>query len=469
MKNNGTTFVLVAINARYSHASHALRCLAANLGAFRSQTTLLETTLEERPLVLAERILALSPKVVGFSVAIWNVEQSVKTMEILRLIAPDVCIIAGGPAMAGVQSLLCADVVVDGEAEKILPKILEDLQTEKPVEPLYRPQPVDLATVQLPYDEYTQEDLRQRLVSVESSRGCRQHCSYCQSASGGLRLVPLDRFFAAMEQLLARNLSEFRMLDRSLDASPERALAILDFFLNRLPKDGRLHVELTPGALLPELLAKIQAFPVGMLHLELGVQSFNPSVLATIRRRGNPDAVERDLRFLVTETGAEIHADLIAGLPGESWESFAAGFDRLYRIGPDHIQLGILKLLSGAPLAEEIAEHHLVFSPHPPYDLLASPLLSFTDMQRLRRLARYYDLFVNAGRFPKTCRLLLEGDSPFAAWTAFGDWLWKHEGREHSISLPRQEILLGQYLTIPQAKDALKEDALWRERPRKCC
>jgi radical SAM superfamily enzyme YgiQ (UPF0313 family) len=389
-------------------------------------------------------------------------------MELLRLIAPEICIIAGGPALAGVQSLPCADVVVDGEAEEILPKILEDLLAKKPVESIYRPQPVDLASVQLPYDEYTQEDLRQRLVSVESSRGCRQHCSYCQSASGGLRLVPLEHFFAAMEKLLARGLSEFRMLDRSLDASPERALAILDFFLTHLPKDGRLHVELTPGALPPEILAKIQAFPAGMLHLELGVQSFNPSVLAAIRRRGSPEAVERDLRFLVEETGAEIHADLIAGLPGESWESFAAGFDRLYRIGPDHLQLGILKLLHGAPLATEIEQHQLVFSPHPPYDLLASPLLSFADMQRLRRLARYYDLFVNAGRFPKTCRLLLDGDYPFAAWTAFGDWLWSQEGREHSISLPRQEILLRQYLLSEQAEATLKEDAQRREsqRPR---
>ena len=42
-----------------------------------------------------------------------------------------------------------------------------------------------------------------------------------------------------------------------------------------------------------------------------------------------------------------LHADLIVGLPGETLESFAAGFDRLVALGPQEIQVGILKRLRG--------------------------------------------------------------------------------------------------------------------------
>ena len=65
--------VLATANARYSHCSLGLRYLMANLGDLRSRAKMMEFTINERPADLAEKILALRPRIVGLSVAIWNV------------------------------------------------------------------------------------------------------------------------------------------------------------------------------------------------------------------------------------------------------------------------------------------------------------------------------------------------------------------------------------------------------------
>ena len=109
-----------------------------------------------------------------------------------------------------------------------------------------------------------------------------------------------------------------------------------------------------------------------------------------------------------------IHADLIAGLPGESLESFAAGFDRLIALGPHEIQVGILKRLRGTPIVRHDAEWRMVYNPHPPYEILQNRLIDFATMQKLRRFARYWDLVGNSGNFVETTPLIwsIEGGRP---------------------------------------------------------
>src|SRR5205823_12838444 len=109
-----------------------------------------------------------------------------------------------------------------------------------------------------------------------------------------------------------------------------------------------------------------------------------------------------NLRYLREETGVHIHTDLIVGLPGESVESFAAGFDRLVAMRPQEIQVGMLKRLRGTPIVRHDAEWATVYSPHPPYEILQTKLINFATMQRLRRFSRYWDLIANSGNFVET-------------------------------------------------------------------
>lgn len=133
-----------------------------------------------------------------------------------------------------------------------------------------------------------------------------------------------------------------------------------------------------------------------------------------------------------------IHADLIVGLPGESLESFGQGFNRLFRIRPQEIQVGILKHLKGTPIVRHSDVWQMVYSLHPPFEILSNRLLDFETLHRLRRFARYWDLIGNSGNFVGTVRLITDHQpSAFERLLHLSDWLYDQEQRRHGISLIR--------------------------------
>ena len=191
----------------------------------------------------------------------------------------------------------------------------------------------------------------------------------------------------------------------------------------------------------------IVQFPPGALQFEVGIQTFDEEVAALISRRQNYDRLAENLRFLRAETGVHVHADLIAGLPGETLESFGAGFDRLVALRPQEIQVGILKRLRGTPIVRHDREWGMTYGAHPPYEILKTRLIPFADVQRLRRFARYWDLVGNSGNFVETTPLLWRaGDSPFAGFMKWSDWLFAKTGRTHGIALVRLMELLVEFL-----------------------
>jgi hypothetical protein len=181
--------------------------------------------------------------------------------------------------------------------------------------------------------------------------------------------------------------------------------------------------------------------------------------------------MKKSVRFLRGQTGGHIHADLIAGLPGETFESFGAGFDRLIALGPQEIQVGILKRLRGTPIVRHDEAWQMVYNPHPPYEILQNKLIDFATMQRLRRFARYWDLVGNSGNFIETTPLIWnEGDvmsaaaSPFGLFMRWSDWLHARTGRSDGFALARLMELLFEFLTGELKRDPHRiAAALWRD------
>ena len=190
------------------------------------------------------------------------------------------------------------------------------------------------------------------------------------------------------------------------------------------------------------------------MQFEVGIQTFDDATSKNISRRQNLERLEANFRFLREETGVHIHADLIVGLPGEGIESFGQGFDRLVRMNPQEIQVGILKRLRGTPIVRHDAEHGMLYAPHPPYEILQTRDISFSDMQRMRRFARYWDLVANSGHFTSTLRLLWkETSSPFKEFLRFSDWLHAKLGRTHQIALHVIAQCLCEFLAEEAAMD----------------
>lgn len=444
--------LLATLNARYIHAAFGLRYLMANLGELRPRAEILEFDINQRAIEIVDSIVAKNPRLLGLGVYIWNVSQTTEVVAMLKRVRPDLIIVIGGPEVSfeteGQEIVRLADHVITGEADlafaetcraifagKALPKII----------PAQLPLPDQL---QLPYDLYSDADIAHRVLYVEASRGCPFTCEFCLSSLDvPVRSFALEPFLAALDDLLARGATQFKFVDRTFNLNLGSSRAILEFFLARWKEGLFVHFEMVPDRL-PEALREVIAkFPPGALQFEVGIQTFDDATSKNISRRQNLARLEDNLRFLRAETGVHIHADLIVGLPGEDMASFGRGFDRLLALGPQEIQVGILKRLRGTPIVRHDTEWEMVYSPNPPYEILQNKLLDFAAMQRMRRFARFWDLVGNSGNFVESTPLLwTEGASPFASFLEFSDWIAARIGRHHSIALATLSEQLFTYL-----------------------
>ncbi|MBF0096223.1 MAG: DUF4080 domain-containing protein [Magnetococcales bacterium] len=452
--------VLVALNARYQHSAFGLRYLLANLAELRPQATLLEFEQSDLMEEVAEAIAQQQPRIIGLSVYIWNVEAVRRLLRLLKCIAPHWPVVLGGPEVShetAEQSWLAlADYVICGEGEEAFVALCRSiLAGTPPPEKILHPPLPDLERLVLPYAEYSTQDIAQRVIYVERARGCPYRCAFCLSAlDERVRLLPRQKFLQAMADLLARGVRQFKFVDRTFNLALEESVAILDFFRAHLDLGLFIHLEMVPDRLPLPLRALIVQFPPGTLQFEVGIQSFNPEVQARIDRRWQRAESLANLRWLVEESGVHLHTDLIIGLPGESLASFADGFDQLLAINPQEIQVGILKRLRGAPIARYSAEFAMVYNPDPPYDLLANDQLDFLLLRRLKRFARYWDLFGNSGRFQQVRTLFGQQGSAFGQFLQLSDWLYATIGRTHAISLRDQFSYLQRGLTEGLGWDA---------------
>lgn len=447
--------VLTTLNARYTHSAFGLRYLRANLGALADQTEIVEFNIQDRPIDIVEALVHRQPAVLGLGVYIWNAEPALRVVELLRAVAPEIVIVLGGPEVSyetTIQPLYeLADYVVVGEGEVAFRELCESLDAgTRPDNKVIHGGLPDVESLALPYGLYTDEDCAQRVIYVEASRGCPFRCEFCLSAlDKAVRGFPLDAFLAEMETLLERGVRRFKFVDRTFNLKLDVARRILNFFLERMTADLFVHFEMIPDRFPAELRELVAAFPPGALQFEVGVQTLTPEVEKRISRRQNHKKLHDNLRYLTSETGVHIHADLIIGLPGETVETFAAGFDALWATGVHEIQVGVLKRLRGAPVIRHTEEWAMVYSPRPPYEILRNSSIDFALMNRLKRFARYWDVFANSGRHRTSLERLVLADqaSAFSAFLEFSDWTYDTLSRTSKISLGNQYETLFRFAT----------------------
>ncbi len=446
--------VLATVNTKFQHAAFGLRYLLANLGDLFSRAVLKEWSLGVRERDVVEQILKENPIVVGFSVYIWNVSTITTICSLLKRISPQTVVVIGGPEVSHeweqTELFRLSDYLIRGEGDIAFADLARALLAgERPENKVVTGGLPPLDQLAWPYPYYSDFDLEhQRMIYVEASRGCPFQCHFCLSSlDRSVRNFPLDSFLQQMGSLVDRGVKQFKFVDRTFNLKASTSLAILNFFLERYREGMFFHFEMIPDRLPPELRSVIVEFPPGVLQFEVGIQSFNPEVCARIGRRQNFEALESNLRFLAERTGVHVHADLIAGLPGEDLQSFAAGFDRLQALGVAEIQVGILKRLRGTPITLATEEWGMVYASESPYEVLSTSHLSFFELQQLQRFARYWDLVANSGRFPRALEPLLEGESAFAEFMRFSDWLYCRLSTTGGISLKRLSGELALYLS----------------------
>src|SRR3989339_614573 len=415
--------ILATINSKYSHCALGLRYLLANLKELISETSIREFTSEQRPVDIAEELLQEDPTIVALGIYIWNLEISTEVVKIIKQINPQCCIVLGGPEISYEyhhrEIFIHCDFLITGEAEEAFYNLcLRILSGDKCSLPkVITPAPPDLTTLTLPYDYYLPADIQNRIIYLEASRGCPYGCEFCLSSIGpNLRYFNIEQIMAAIEALWSKGVRSFKFIDRTFNLQINSCKKILSYFLHKLPETFFIHFEMVPD-LLPEELKKIVTqFPPEHLQFEIGIQTFNEEVCHRIGRKQNSQQSIANLSFLLAKTSVHLHTDLIIGLPGESIESIKNSFDKLLSLVPHEIQVGLLKKLKGTTLGRHDTAYQMKYSFNTPYEILENSEIDFMTMQRLKRFARFWELFYNKKNFPMTLALLWNNDknsSPF--------------------------------------------------------
>jgi anaerobic magnesium-protoporphyrin IX monomethyl ester cyclase len=483
--------LLTTLHSKYIHASLALPCLAAACGHDCGEVRICEFTVHEPKEQILAALLAPQPEVIAFSIYIWNRTATLELIDALAVVRPQLRIIVGGPELSWESEALLKDhpgitALIRGEGERPFAALLAAWagtvpaggQSPSPppntllrcgsdlIEGPFVAPPTDLDTLPSPFAA-GRVDLQRGLVYYESSRGCPYSCAFCMSAPDPtVRSFSLARIESDLQLLLDAEVAQIKFVDRTFNYDGVRSRAIWEFLL-RHNRKSHFHFEIGAHLLDEESLALLATVPAATFQFEIGVQSTLPATLAAISRNADLEKLERNVRRLRSETQIPLHLDLIYGLPAEGYDDFLASLDRVARLHPQALQIEPVKLLPGAPLRRDAKKLGIAFDPHPPYSVLATPLLDFNALEKLRGISRLLDLLVNSHKFSGTIAGLTERNGSLAASLEALETGWRqHDYFRHPVGLREIYLRVAAYLSdaAPHLLGALARDLLGSER-----
>jgi len=450
--------ILTTLNSRFTHSSIGLRYIYANMKELQEESQILEFSINDAIQTVAEDILVHKPDILGLGVYIWNASHIQELIHIIKKVSPKTTIILGGPEVSFEPFRVNfddADFIIQGEGDIAFYNLsAQIINKTPPKEKIIKMALPTLKELTLPYEFYTDDDIQNRYIYVEVSRGCPFECEFCLSSMDErVRAFDLDKVLDEFTKLWQRGARNFKFVDRTFNLNMKTANKILDFFLEK-DEPYFAHFEVIPDHFPDSIKEKIAMFPAGALQLEIGIQTLNLEIAHNVSRVLKLDKIYENIHFLETQTKAHIHLDLIVGLPGESLESFGANLDKLMSISSCEIQIGILKKLSGTYIKRHDIDFAMVYSDIPPYDILSSSELTFINLQTMKRFARFWDLTYNSGNFKQSLTFLWENESVYKNFYAFSLWIYEQTNSTWKISLQRLGELLFTYLTTIKKIDA---------------
>ena len=416
--------LLFALNASRTHTNLAVRSLYRCLRGSGLEAIIIESHTKEKSSIVFKKLIDCGADVFGFSVYLWNRSDMLRYARALKTLCPTAFVFFGGPEVSYENNDFFehhpyVDAILSGEGEEAIVYLCEELSRgERPEHQIICGTPWKAFEESGVYYE-TGEELCGRLLYYESSRGCPFRCAYCLSGeTSGVRAKSAEK--------VAEDLLEFEKLptasatvkfvDRTFNFDPSRTKAILKALLEPV-YTKTYHFEICAELLDDETLEILKKYPAGKIQVEVGVQSTYGPALQSVKRPQKTDLVLKRLVQLKEMGNIHVHADLICGLPHESFERISQSFDEVYPCC-HKLQLGFLKLLRGTPLRSEADRYGYSFLPDPPYTILKSDVLSYEEICRLEAIAETLERF-NSGSFEAAVALLISlVNSPFSFYHA---------------------------------------------------
>lgn len=441
MKSN-PKILLCALNSKFIHsclAVYSLKKYAVKAGYETEKILIKEFTINDTLDYILEGIFSTKADAVAFSVYIWNVEYVSKLCRILKKISPETTIILGGPEVTYTEKHPYFDegdfdFILRGEGEKSFYSLITagEITDEKII---------SLDDIPFPYDEENIHLFRNRIVYYESSRGCPFSCAYClSSAENGVRFLSLDRVKSDLEFFEKHGVKQVKFIDRTFNCNRDRAYEIWEFIITNFScTDMNFHFEIAADLLDEKLMRILDLAPDGLIQLEIGIQSTDEETLTISCRKTDTEKVLGNTKKLIERGNINIHADLIAGLPGESLEKFRKSFNDVYPLQSHQLQLGFLKILHGTRMEEISKKFDFVFSPFSPYEILSNKDMSHDDILFLKKFEDVFEKIYNSQRFILSLKVLEKHfESPFEVFEKITEFF--EENSLSFVSVSTREI-----------------------------
>ena len=439
-------FLLVAVNAKYIHSNPAIYSLRAYAGEpLQRYVELAEYTINQYMQEILADIYRRKPDVIGFSCYIWNWRQIRELLVELPKLLPETEIWLGGPEVSYDADVILRHYpqltgIMIGEGEVTFKELLEYYLRKdredalKGIDGLCLPSgytafrdPVDMSRI--PFLYYDLVPFENKIIYYETSRGCPYRCSYCLSSlERKVRFRDIDIIKKELQFFLDNRVKQVKFVDRTFNCDHAHAMAVWQYIYKHDNGVTNFHFEISADILWEDEIALLSRFRPGLAQLEIGVQSVNPKALQAIKRVMNVDKLEKTVAAIHRGRNVHQHLDLIAGLPWEDYESFGRSFDRVYRMRPEQLQLGFLKVLKGSEMWERAEEYGICYLEEPPYEVLYTKWLSYEDVLRLKQIEEMVEIYYNSGQFTHTLPFLEKAFiSPFAMYEALADF-YKRKG-----------------------------------------
>jgi anaerobic magnesium-protoporphyrin IX monomethyl ester cyclase len=438
------------LNAKYIHTNIAIRYLKAYAQPeFDIQLT--EYTIKDPVMNIVSDLIQKNPDVIGFSCYIWNIEETIKVVKMIKKINPSIHIVVGGPEvtydvhdwMVNVPEF---DFIVIGEGEETFKQLLHELDGEHQFISVpgisYRmdnlikinPQRNKLDLKALPSPYRFKEDLPhlpKRVSYIETSRGCPFSCQFCLSSiEVGVRYFDREKVKDDIRYLMANGAKTIKFVDRTFNISRSYAMEMFQFLIDEHIPGTVFQFEITADIMRPEVIEFLnQHAPEGLFRFEIGVQSTNDYTNELVMRKQNFEKLTRTVTLVKNGGKIDQHLDLIAGLPEEDYSSFKKTFNDVFELRPEELQLGFLKMLRGTGVRLSAEKHNYIYMDNSPYEILGNNVLSFQDIIRIKQVEDVLEKYWNDHRMDQTVEYLVSKvfPSPFDFFQDFGTY-WDEQG-----------------------------------------
>ncbi|WP_139491631.1 B12-binding domain-containing radical SAM protein [Brevibacillus dissolubilis] len=447
--------LLTTLNAKFIHSSLALRYLRSYTKPHFPDQELVEYTINDVTMNIVGDIYKRNPDIVAFSCYIWNIRETLDVIKLLKKVRPEMPVIIGGPEVTydtdwWMKKHPEIDVIVIGEGEETFLDLLQtydkaretgeavDLKAVNGIAyregeyvrfSMPRNNIEDLNTIPSPFEENLDE-LNNRVVYFEASRGCPFKCQYCLSSiEDGVRYFEIERVKRDLKTLIDHGVKTIKFVDRTFNIHKKYAMEIFQFLIDN--HNGTVfQFEITADILKPDVVDFLaENAPAGVFRFEIGVQSTNDETNRLVQRIQRFDKLSYTVTKIKESGKIDQHLDLIAGLPEENYDSFRKTFNDVFALRAEELQLGFLKMLRGTGVRARAANHGYIFMEEAPYEILGNNVLSFAEIQRIKRVEDVLEKYWNAHRSDTTVEWLLAHhfETPFDFFQEFGDY-WEEKG-----------------------------------------